>query len=367
MADKTGIEWTDSSWNPIVGCSIVSAGCTNCYAMQFANRLLDKPDSHYHGTTRVVNNNAVWTGKVALAHDDILTQPLQWKRPRKIFVNSMGDLFHESVPDAWIDQVFAVMALAPQHTFQILTKRSKRMRDYCNGSVRKGLIVDNEAISSFAPRRYEDRKAWPYPLPNVWLGVSVENQDHADARIPDLLQTPAAVRFLSCEPLLGAVDLNRVTLSHEPKHYINCLDGWMSKSLGGGHFEHAPTDTDVIDWVIAGGESGKGARPMHPDWIRNLRDDCIAAGTPFFFKQWGEYAPMFPHYPEEYGLEDEYQEVNLGFPKEGIMYRDGYFYNGIEHQAHVNSGAFWIERIGKKKAGRLLDGVAWNQFPKGGA
>ena len=133
MADNTGIEWTDATWNPVVGCSIVSPGCTNCYAMQMAARIEKmQPESHYAGTTKRVNGNAVWTGKVALAPDHILTAPLRWKKPRRIFVNPMGDLFHESIPDAWIDRVFAVMALAPQHRFQLLTKRAKRMREYCS-------------------------------------------------------------------------------------------------------------------------------------------------------------------------------------------------------------------------------------------
>lgn len=366
MGDKTEIEWTDASWNPVVGCSIVSAGCTNCYAMKLAARLLDKPDSHYEGTTKKVNGNAVWTGKLSLAPDNILTQPLRWKRPRRIFVNSMGDLFHEDVPDAWIDQVFAVMRLAPQHTFQILTKRADRMLAYCNGSIEEGVWVDNDAIAKYAPP-LEERQEWTYPLPNVWLGVSVENQEQADKRVPDLLMTPAAVRFVSCEPLLGEVRLDRIAVRSNSGYKLDSLAGRLFKDIKGA-FKYGPDNQRSLDWVIAGGESGVNARPMHPDWVYSLRYQCIGSKTPFFFKQWGEYEPMFPHYPEEYGKDDDWgDEVELGFPKEGILYSDGYFYNGIEHQAHVNRGAYWVRKVGKKKSGHLIDGKPWQNFPKGGA
>ena len=307
MADNTGIEWTDATWNPIVGCSIVSPGCTNCYAMKMAARIEKmQPESHYAGTTKRVNGNAVWTGKVALAPDHILTAPLRWKKPRRIFVNSMGDLFHESIPDEWIDKVFAVMALCPQHTFQVLTKRSKRMREHLDTRLRAS-FVSAAALSMVPGNAVEKSPAWnmKWPLPGVWLGVSAEDQARADERIPDLLAIPAAVRFVSAEPLLSALDL---------VPYLS------------PHFQSESADfpkLGELDWVIAGGESGPSARPMHPDWARSIRDQCQDARVPFFFKQWGEFAP---------------------------------------HPSPIADGA--VYRLGKRRAGHLLDGIEHREFPK---
>jgi protein gp37 len=176
MADKTGIQWTEATWNPLAGCSVVSPGCTNCYAMREAGGRL-KSSAKFAGLTEPSKAGPVWTGEVRL-WERVLDQPVRWTKPRRIFVNSMSDLFHESVPDEWIDRVFAVMALCPQHTFQVLTKRADRMRDYCSSPY-------NGVALSFK-----------WPLPNVWLGVSVEDQARADGRIPRLLDTPAAVRCL---------------------------------------------------------------------------------------------------------------------------------------------------------------------------
>ena len=292
MADNTGIEWTDATWNPVVGCSIVSPGCTNCYAMQMAARIEKmQPESHYAGTTKRVNGNAVWTGKVALAPDHILTAPLRWTKPRRIFVNSMGDLFHESVPDEWIDRVFAVMALCPQHTFQCLTKRSGRMLEYCGnieGSYNIAtaildLLIDRkidgkitDENNPLADERGDDEpelKNWP--LPNVWLGVSAEDQTRADERIPDLLTTPAAVRFVSAEPLLSAVDFTSIKVGGADSLY-------RANALTGDGF-----DGQLLSWIIVGGESGPGARvwPGFEDACHSIRDQCRAAGVAFFMKQ----------------------------------------------------------------------------------
>ncbi len=260
----TSIEWTQRSWNPMVGCSIVSPGCTNCYAMKQAARIQKMNPTggsgsnyvnHYDGTTKVVNGNVVWTGKIAIAPDRIFLEPLRRKEPTTWFVNSMGDLFHEDVPNVAIDHVFAVMALCPQHTFQVLTKRAKRMQAYI---------------------------AWP--LPNVWLGVSAEDQTRADERIPLLLQTPAAVRFVSCEPLLGPIDLTEI--EHAPAHCLHALAGIKAETDGTASYGAR------LDWVIVGGESGPGARPMHPGWARTLRDQCAAADVPFFMKQMTKKAPI---------------------------------------------------------------------------
>ncbi len=263
----TKIEWTEKTWNPIVGCTVVSPGCTNCYAMKMANRLAaNQHTPHYAGTVTDSNGGPVWTGKVAEAPAATLMAPTRRKKPTTYFVNSMGDLFHEDVPDAWIDRVFAVMALCPQHRFQVLTKRAARMREYCqrrfsdialNGPASVILLADPAhadpaAHADIAPDgTHVSLGVWP--LPNVWLGVSTEDQRRADERIPDLLRTPAAVRFVSAEPLIGKVSL-----------------GHLSAGL---------------DWVICGGESGKASRMMDPDWARWLRDQCAVAGVPFFMKQ----------------------------------------------------------------------------------
>ena len=275
MAGPTSIEWAEQSWNPIVGCSITSPGCTNCYAMKMAHRLqamADKPrwtkkgvgTSHYVGTTKVVNGKAVWTGKLALAPEHVLLAPLRRKKPTTYFVNSMGDLFHEDCPDEWIDRVFAIMALAPQHTFQVLTKRAARMRAY--------FLAQRQGKISLA----HDTMGIPFfewPLPNCWLGVSAEDQKRADERIPHLLATPAAVRFLSVEPLLGLIDLHRVR--EDTGFTFDALSRKRGISFRGVG----------LDQVIAGDESGPNRRTCNLDWVRALRDQCVAAGTPFFLKQ----------------------------------------------------------------------------------
>ena len=308
MADNTGIEWTDATWNPIVGCSIVSPGCTNCYAMKMAARIEKiQPQSHYAGTTKSVNGRSVWTGKMALAPDHILTAPLRWKKPRRIFVNSMGDLFHEAIPDEWIDKVFAVMEGAYWHTYQVLTKRSARMRSY----------VSKRHCGASLPRQ-------------IWLGVSAEDQTRADERIPDLLDTPAAVRFVSAEPLLSAVDFTSIKVGGDDSLY-------RANALTGDGF-----DGQLLSWIIVGGESGPGARPMHPDWVRAIRDQCQAAGVPFFFKQWGQWAPWDD---DNWSLPDGWDDVEA-------------------HDKAITIDGVEFLSVGKRRAGRLLDGREWREFPK---
>jgi protein gp37 len=258
MGDKTGIEWTEATWNPTTGCDQVSDGCDFCYALTLAKRLKGMGSRDYQ---RDGDPRTSGPGFGLSMHPHRLDQPLRWTKPRMIFVNSMSDLFHADVTYKFIVQVFAVMALAERHTFQILTKRHARMRSVLSS-------IDFWRSVSYAA---SDRAGYDVDatgcLPNVWLGVSVEDQHWADIRVPALLETPAAVRFLSCEPLLGPVSLLR----------------WLN-----GGFGHVAPD---LHWVIAGGESGAGARPMHPDWARELRDDCQAAGVPFLFKQWGGRTP----------------------------------------------------------------------------
>lgn len=255
MSDNSRIEWTDATWNVVVGCTKVSPGCDHCYAERDVNRW--NGDGAFDTVT-------LKPGRLAL--------PLKWRRPRRIFVNSLSDLFHDAIPDEFIARVFAVMALTPRHTYQVLTKRHGRLRSLLNDEDFRSLVsgeivgmavedgLDDSHLSGEA-RSYRD---W-WPLDNVWLGVSVENQQWADIRIPALLDTPAAVRFLSCEPLLGPVSLTATS------------DAWGKYLI------------DRVAWVIVGGESGPGARPMAADWARTLRDECSDHGVPFLFKQWGQH------------------------------------------------------------------------------
>jgi protein gp37 len=352
MADKSAIEWCDSTWNPTRGCSRVSPGCGGpghaggCYAEGVAARF-SNAGFPYHGFAERKRTGSKWTGKVALI-DHMLAIPLRWKEPRRIFVNSMSDLFHEALSDSDIDKVFAVMALCSQHTFQVLTKRPQRMADYISYN-RHSLIgagdvctriatavdalSDDDHIRMLSPQNV--RRRWP--LPNVWLGVSVEDQTRADERIPLLLETPAAVRFLSCEPLLGPVDL-RFLQPGDPPVEIDALAG--THGVLRPHRGISPR----LDWVIAGGESGPRARPMHPAWARSLRDQCAAAEVPFFFKQQGDQI--------------ECREGESGAEIVGIAPEVA------EHDcAFDQSAAVWMRRVGKKAAGRLLDGREHNDFP----
>lgn len=263
----------------------------------------------YERLTTKIKGNPVWTGALAEAPEHIRLIPFGWKKPKRIFVNSMGDLFHENIADEWIDRVFAVMALCPQHTFQVLTKRAERMRIYMGNVEREALWMNEvaalmQAVPALLMQRchpiLERREPW-LPLPNVWLGISAERQQEWDERKDHLRNTPAAIRFASFEPLLGPIV--------EPRPM-----------------------SDFLQWAIVGGESGPHARPMHPDWARSLRDQC-AASVPFFYKQWGEFASA------------------KGYP--GHLRID-----------HVFDDGYQMVRVGKKSAGRLLDGLEWNQFPE---
>ena len=224
MATQSSIEWTETTWNPVRGCSRISPGCEHCYAESMAHRF-SGPGRPYEGLTRNRGNGPRWTGRLRLV-EDAVDEPRRWRRPRIVFVNSMSDLFHDRVPLEFIQGVFATMEACPQHTFQVLTKRADRLVEIA------------------------EHLHWPE---NVWMGVSVENEDYR-WRIDRLREVPAHVRFLSLEPLLGP---------------LSALD------LSGMH------------WVIVGGESGHGARPMRKSWVRDIRRQCRKEGVPFFFKQWG--------------------------------------------------------------------------------
>jgi len=289
MSETSKIEWTNATWNPITGCSLVSPGCTNCYAMRLAHRLSHvggKTGAKYGGLTDVVNGKVVWNGVVWLTNEATLTAPLRWRKPKRIFVNSMSDLFHPDVPDEWIESIFGVMENAPQHQFQVLTKRAERMQQQI------------ERLGQLWAQR-GPREGWP--LPNVWVGPSVEDQKRANERIPYVLKTLAAVRLLSCEPLLGPIDLTRLDLGIKRTHgygdrrvYWDALTGWEHQCAPGKRLtagEHGRTAISGphrrVQWVIVGGESGPGARPCELAWVRSIRDQCREANVPVFIKQLG--------------------------------------------------------------------------------
>lgn len=379
MADRSKIEWTDASYNPIrarnlktgkVGwhCEHATTGCEFCYSEGFNKRL---------GTGLPYKPGHRKDIEIFL-DEEMLTQPLCWKRPRKIFVCSMTDAFADFVTDEMLDKMFAVMALAPQHTFQVLTKRAKRMRDYLAPfSSRRADALGTEVVRLGYTGPLE---MLPWPLPNVWLGVSAERQQEADERIPELLATPAAVRFLSLEPLLGPIDLKRWvpsgswgTFKGEPvynsKYFLTKCEhcGWFGSSelcdevsYGDDADAACPSCKEIfmcdevqarIHWTIVGGESGRSARSMHPDWARSMRDQCHAANVPFFFKQWGEWAPSTP-------------EAAEGNPHSGWMAKAAHPHVAKEAELYPEAGAKFIARVGKKAAGRLLDGVEHNEFPR---
>lgn len=286
MGDKSKIEWTDATWNPVRGCTIVSEGCRNCYAMKQAHRF-SGPGQPYDGLTRMTAHGPVWTGEI-MEVEEHLEDPIRWQRPRMVFVNSMSDLFHGNVSDQYIARVFAIMGRARRHTFQLLTKRGKRMRELLADSLFHGMVY-----GLWLDSKESKGREFVWPLPNVWAGVSVESEDVLSDRVGELVATPLAVRMISAEPLLGPLDL---------LPYFEFPEETADRTYPG------------IGWVIVGGESGPGARPMEVSWARGIRDQCATAGVPFFFKQWGAW-------------------------------RDG-------------------ERLGKHDAGRVLDGVTWNQFPE---
>lgn len=305
MSDKTLIEWSDATANVVNGCSVLSPGCTNCYAMRLAGTRMKHHPSR-EGLTIDTKTGPVWNGEVKF-NDKALMQVLSWTRPRKIFWNAHGDLFHENVPDEWIDKCFAVMTLTPQHKHQVLTKRSARMRAYFEIEHKREDWLDS---ASHLARNWKENAnavwhAETWPLPNVWLGVSVEDQERANERVPDLLDSPATVRWISAEPLLGSVNLRKISTWRYPKaEVLDALTGTLSGMFG----DYCPTRLPRIDWVVAGGESGPRARPMHPDWARSLRDQCADTDVAFFMKQLsgknGRAVKDIDQFPEDLRVRD---------------------------------------------------------------
>lgn len=277
MGDKTEIEWADATWNPVRGCSMVSSGCRSCYAMAVAYRF-SGPGLPYEGLTHIAGGRPAWNGAIRLVPDK-LDQPLRWRDPKRVFVNSMSDLFHEGVPFEFVAAVFGVMAAASKHTFQVLTKRPERMVEFFEALSPGGKhaldMIGSAAIGAGVCDTYfcNDYPAWPPP--NIWLGVSVEDQQSA-SRIVDLLRCPAAVHFVSAEPLLGPLrlteymgDLGAVRPLDVPVGAVMLLEG--------------------VDWVIVGGESGANSRPCSVRWIRNIVQQCKILKTPCFVKQLGAH------------------------------------------------------------------------------
>jgi protein gp37 len=306
----TTIEWTrgddgsaGATWNPVTGCDEVSEGCDHCYAKTFAERWRGVPGHPYEQGFDV----RLWPDRLGI--------PLRWRKPRRVFVNSMSDLFHAQVPDDFIARTWAVMGTSAAHTFQILTKRPGRMRSLLNSTDFRDMVDEHWARIMVQRPSREQFLFGTWPLPNVWLGTSVESQRWATVRLPQLAETPAAVRFASCEPLLGPLDIRR----------------WLPNAL---------------DWVIVGGESGNGARPMWPDWARSLRDQCQDADIAFFFKQWGAWMPA----GRGIGMAQHSvgREVLVGQPLDDLGQRQV------------------MRRVGKGSAGRELDGRCWDEYPAAG-
>ncbi|MBO0847835.1 MAG: phage Gp37/Gp68 family protein [Pseudonocardia sp.] len=343
MSTTTKIEWTEATWNPVTGCTELSEGCDHCYARTFAERWRGVPGHSYEQGFDL----RLWPDRLGV--------PLRWRKPRQVFVNSMSDLFHTAVPDEFIARVFAVMAATPRHTYQCLTKRHGRMRSLLTSARWPALLLNAvralpDLVEGALPAvDYDAAMAWvsapelagesPAPLPNVWLGVSAENQKWADLRVRTLMETPAAVRFLSCEPLLGPITLNR--------GHCFCPTHETHDRSSRACFNPNCADLRKPDWIIAGGESGPGARPMHPDWARKLRDDCQASDVPFFFKQWGGWAPA---------------ELGGWYSRTVRLRRDGTSYSPAQEQESPHDAYLYAPR---SKGLRQLDGREWSEYPRG--
>ncbi|MFB3894310.1 MAG: phage Gp37/Gp68 family protein [Phycisphaerae bacterium] len=324
----TKIEWADATWNPITGCTPISAGCRGCYAKRMANRLRGRcgypADEPFKPTF----------------HPDKLDEPLRWKKPRRIFVCSMGDLFHEDVSAEWIAKVLAIVKLCPQHTFMVLTKRPERMHWFF--------------VSSSVIRALHERETTI--LSNLWLGTTCEDQAAADERLPWLLRCPSAVRFVSHEPALGAVDWTPwldplgqescINCGADERRYLTATERAEMRysKLGDalcrecGEIAHATGYDDGIDWLITGAPTGPGAPPMHPDIARSDRDQCAAAGVPWFFKGWGEW--------RSWNTTSNREIEALPFDP-----------------PHCEAFGEVFVRVGRKRAGRRLDGKEHNEFP----
>lgn len=344
MSNNTKIEWVvelaralgmDARvWNPLRGCLPASPGCSNCWAAPVAAMRSKNPNPKISGrhADLTIPNGKAFNGTCRAT--DEWNIPVRISRPSVFFVCSESDLFFEGHDDEAVDKVFDIIAAAPWHLFLILTKRAERLPQFFS-----------------RPSFGREVAVFDWPLPNVWLGVSVEDQQRADERIPHLLATPATKRFLSCEPLLGRLDLNAIPLASGlfGRKPSNCL-----QSVGGGAGMGGGGDIRPgVDWVIVGGESGQGARPMHPDWARLLRDQCATASRAFFFKQWGEWQTVYDRDRED----PDWRRCPAARDN-----RERYVNLAGGHGFHGDRVVF-ARRVGKKAAGFTLDGVQHRELP----
>lgn len=325
------------TWNPIIGCNKVSPGCRNCFAARMAHRLMHMPHTDYYQFVLADNgeedpekfkNLPEWNGTTHLVKSH-LAKPSIWTKPRAIFTVDMGDLFHESNSMEWINSIFAIMSDIDRHIYIVLTKRPERILEF---------IEWKRSVLGIK---------WQ-PTPNIWPGVTAENQEMADKRIPILLRVPAAKRFVSIEPMLGSIDLNRIPArSWGEKYESTGYNGIHLSALIGGKNTNTPWH---LDWVIVGGETGPNARPMHPDWVRSIQKQCEESNTPFFFKQWGEYIPSY----------------DAGYRSEEVGPRDMSFGEvwSIVNKCRVFDDDQCMVRVGRKAAGNLLDGKQYHAWPK---
>lgn len=386
---STKIEWTDKVWNPTTGCT---KGCSYCYARTMAGRLQRMGQEKYRD------------GFTPVCHPGELEKPLRWKKPCRIFVNSMGDLFDPAIPFEFIDQILAIIARCPQHTFQILTKYADRMEQYFNHGpsshcTRQGAVqnqLDFHYARTCPPEQFGKSgriifgRDVSWPLSNLWLGVSVEDQHAVTKRVPELLGTPSSVRFISIEPMIGPVDLERVHWPDKGEHRVDVLRGGFWSDSRWGFVNHSDLqESGLIDWVIVGGMTGKEAVPMHPDWVRSLRDQCQTSGVPFFFKQWGEWKPTASaNYATgkktaAYGKAEGRAILRDGrhvYLDRGPAFRletiDADAENVLKAAMAANRidpvnpdqydwlGYHWMHKVGKKAAGSMIDGQEWKQFPE---
>lgn len=364
MSANTKIEWTEATWSPVTGCTRVSDGCQNCYIerqppFRMAHRRFDRYG--IGGTTGVS------------LHPERLRIPLSWRKPKRIFVCSMADLFHDEVPDDYIVDVFAVMAAnycwdRPTHTFQVVTKRHARMRSLLSSKEFRAKVAraaGGMTDDGHADNVHDAVYFHYWPLPNVHLIVTAEDQENALRRIPALLDTPAAVRGVSLEPLLSSIDLTHMDVEgRAPGMYqINALTG-RNTDMG-----RPCPDVPALDWVIVGGESGHGARPMHPVWARNLQRQCAAAGVPFLFKQWGDWTPLAPLVAGKFDFSRGITMTDDGitYNRGDLDYPDGPRRGEAIRADFPHHHPTSMYRLGKRRAGRELyhDGRTWDEYPSG--
>ena len=320
MGENSKIEWCDHTWNPWIGCTKVSPACDHCYAETFVSGRMGKPE--------------LWQGQRHRTAPSTWRQPLAWNRKAakdgrraRVFCASLADVFDNQVPGEWRADLWQLILATPNLDWLLLTKRPQN-------------------LARMLPCHFKR------DLPNAWLGTTVENQEEAERRIPHLLASHASVHFLSCEPLLGPIDLTRIPMPHDGGRVMSALHGHEIAGMVGNCVGWIPQ----IDWIICGGESGPGARPMHPDWARSLRDQCKAAGVPFLFKQWGEWGP-------DTGPHADGSDPVMDGTRCATWSDSGWHYYDNGYQPPTDGDLEWMYRFGKKRAGRLLDGVTHDQSP----